>query len=156
MTQPPRETADAMREHQLDLAEDPITALNLVAMAADDWGGLWQPGKGGGRLGLPVIAGLRRGWVAGELTVEEAGEGSRLTFQVDKSEYRVQRPAALTLALAALGALVTVIAPFVPALWGLVPIGILMSIAAWFLVIARLRNSGPEEFFEDLEQRSTE
>ena len=68
---------ESMREHRLELPEDPVTSLNLVAMAADAWGGLWQAeGRHQGRLGLPVMAGLRRGWVAGQLTVEPAGEGS--------------------------------------------------------------------------------
>ena len=142
---------DSMREHRLELPEDPVTSLNLVAMAAESWGGLWQPeGRGRGRLGLPVMAGLRRGWVAGQLTVEPAGDGSRLTYLVDKSEYRVQKSAALTLLLAAVGAVVTMIAPLVPSLWRFVPVGLLLCLGAWLFVVARLRNSGPEEFFEDL------
>ena len=77
-------------EHRIELPEDPVTSLNLVAMAADAWGGMWQAeGRGQGRLGLPVTAGLRRGWVAGQLTAEPDGDGSRLTFRIDKSEYRV-------------------------------------------------------------------
>lgn len=138
-------------EHRVELAEDPVTSLNLVAMAAEAWGGLWQAeGRGRGRLGLPVVAGLRRGWVAGQLTVEATDTGSLLTYRVDKSDYQIQKPAVLMLALAGLGALTALVAPFVPALLGLVPIGVLLGVAAWFLVIARLRNSGPEEFFEDL------
>lgn len=147
----PSSIPETMREHSLELPEDPVTSLNLVAMAADAWGGMWQAeGRGGGRLGLPVIAGLRRGWVAGQLTVEANGDGSRLTYRVDKSEYRVQKSAALILLVAAFGAGVTVIAPLFPALLSLVPLGIVMSLIAWFFVVARLRNSGPEEFFEDL------
>ncbi len=146
---------ESMREHRLELPEDPVTSLNLVAMAADAWGGLWQAeGRGGGRLGLPVMAGLRRGWVAGQLTVEPAGDGSRLVYLVDKSEYRVQKAATLTLLLATLGALVTMIAPFVPSLWKFVPVGLILCLAAWLFVVARLRNSGPEEFFEDLAHSS--
>ncbi len=148
--------SEAEQTHQLDLSEDPVTALNLVAMAADDWDGIWQAGNKGGRLGLPVVAGLRRGWVAGELTAEPTESGSRLTLVVDKSDYKIQKPAAVTLLLAGLGALVTVIAPFAPSMLGLVPVGILMTFGAWFLVISRLRNSGPEEFFEDLEKRCEE
>ncbi len=147
---------ESTKEYRLELPDDPVTALNLVTLAANDWGGIWQAGNNGGRLGLPVIAGLRRGWVAGDLKVEKASEGSRLIYCVDKSDYTIQKPAAVMLLLAGLGAVTTVIAPFVPALWGLVPIGLLLSIGAWFLVISRLRNSGPEEFFDDLELRSQE
>ncbi len=142
---------ESMREHTLELTEDPVTSLNMVAMAAEAWGGLWQAeGRGGGRLGLPVIAGLRRGWVAGQLTVERAGEGSRLTYRVDKSDYQVQKPAALMLLLASIGAVLTLVVPFFPTLMPLVPLAIVLCLVAWFFVVARLRNSGPEEFFEDL------
>jgi len=97
-----------------------------------------------------VIAGLRRGWVAGQLTVERAGDGSRLTYRVDQGEYKVQKSAAVILLVAALGAAVTIVAPLFPALLRLVPISIVLCLMAWFFVVARLRNSGPEEFFEDL------
>jgi hypothetical protein len=144
-------TPESLPEHSLELPEDPVTSLNLVAMAADAWGGIWQAeGRGGGRLGLPVIAGVRRGWVAGQLTVEPAGDGSRLTYRVDTSEYRVEKSAAMVLLVASLGAIVTVVAPLFPALLGLVPISIILCLMAWFFVVARLRNSGPEEFFEQL------
>ena len=146
---------ESMREHRLELAEDPVASLNLVAMAADSWGGLWQAeDKNGGRLGLPVMAGLRRGWVAGELTVEPTGDGSRLTYRVDSGEYKVQKASAFLLFLAACGALVTIVAPLVPSLWGFVPLGLVLCLAAWLLVVSRLRNSGPEEFFEDLERQA--
>ena len=142
---------ESMREHTLELPEDPVTSLNMVAMAADAWGGMWQAeGRGGGRLGLPVIAGLRRGWVAGQLTVERSGDGSLLTYRVDQGEYKVQKAAALILLVAGLGAGVTIVAPLFPALLNLVPISIVLCLIAWFFVVARLRNSGPEEFFEDL------
>ncbi len=142
---------ESMREHTLELAEDPVTSLNMVAMAAEAWGGLWQAeGRGRGRLGLPVVAGLRRGWVAGPLTAEPAGDGTRLVYQVDKSEFQVQKAAAFTLLLAAVGAVVTMIAPLVPVLWRFVPVALILLLAAWLLVVARLRNSGPEEFFEEL------
>lgn len=151
MATSPNSTPETLPEHSLELPENPVTSLNLVAMAAEDWGGLWQAeGPSGGRLGLPVIAGLRRGWVAGQLTVEPAGDGSRLTYRIDKSDYQVQKAAALTLFVAGLGAITIIIAPLFPALFRLVPIGIVLSLMAWFFVIARLRNSGPEEFFEDL------
>ena len=142
---------ESMREHCLELPEDPVTSLNLVAMAAEAWGGVWQAeDRRGGRLGIPVMAGIRQGWVAGRLTAEPYGEGSRLTYRVDKSHYRVRKLAALFLFVAALGALITVIGPFIPPLLRLLPFGFLLSLSAWFFIVARLRNSGPEEFFEEL------
>jgi len=143
------------QEHRIELAEDPVTSLNLVAQAAESWGGIWQPeSRHNGRLGLPVVAGLRYGWVAGELSAKPSGSGSRLIYRVDKSDYQLQKSTASFLLLAGLGAAVTVVAPFMPSLLSLVPLGIILSVGAWFLVIARLRNSGPEEFFEELRQET--
>ena len=73
-----------------------------------------------------------------------------MTYLVDRSEYRVQKSAALTLLLAAIGAVITMIAPLVPSLWRFVPVALILCLGAWLFVVARLRNSGPEEFFEDL------
>ncbi len=157
MTISPGPTSDNALEHHLELPENPITSLNLVAAAADAWGGMWQAeGRDGGRLGLPVVAGLRTGWVAGQISVEPTGDGSRLTYRVDKSEYRVQKPAALMLFLASLGAIVTIIAPLFPSLLRLVPLAIILCLIAWFFVVARLRNSGPEEFFGHLAREHAE
>ncbi len=157
MTIPTPATEDGMAEHSLELPEDPVTSLNLVAMAAESWGGLWQAeGPHGGRLGLPVMAGLRHGWVAGQLTAEPVGSGSRLTYRVDKSDYRLQKMPVLILLLAALGAVTMTVALVVPALLGLVPLSIVLCLVAWFFVVARLRNSGPEEFFEDLARSGEE
>ncbi len=137
-------------EHRIELAEDPAGCLRLLARAAEDWGGRWQPEDGdGGRLELPVVAGVHRGWAVGRVRVEAVGEGSRLTFRVEERLYAVQTATVTVLVLAAGGALTTVVAPFVPALWPLVPLGIMVSVGAWFF-ITRLRNSGPEEFLETL------
>ncbi len=144
-------TDSEARVHRLELPKPAAAALGLLAENAEAWGGRWQAeGREGGRLGLPVVAGLRRGWVAGPVKVEAAGRGSRLSFRVEQSDYRLQKASVFTLVLAGCGALVTLIAPFFPALLALVPIGILLCIAAWLFIVARLSNSGPEEFFEDL------
>ena len=154
---PPESIPESMREHRLELAEDPVTCLNLVEMAADSWGGIWQAeGRDSGRLGLPVMAGLRRGWVAGQLTVEPTEKGARLTYLIDKGEYKVQQAQAGLLFMAGLGAILTMVAPLAPTLWPLVPFALVMCVAAWLLVVSRLRNSGPEEFFEDLAEQAGE
>lgn len=138
-----------MEVHRVELREDPVAALNLVALAADEWGGLWEShGKRGGRLGLPVLAGLRHGWVAGPVNAEPSAGGTVLTFEVEESRWHLQTASVITLLLAAAGALVTIAAPLVPALWRLVPLGIMLSVGAWLFIVSRLRNSGPEEFFE--------
>ena len=138
-------------EHRVELEGDPSRSLDLLSREATSWGARWRrDGQRGGRLALPVLAGLRRGWVEGEVTVEPAGGGSRLTFRIDKSDYRLQAMSVAVLLVAALGALVVVFGPFVPALRPAVPLGILLSVGAWLFIVAGLRNSGPEEFLEGL------
>lgn len=140
------------REYVVDLSETPPESLEIVARSADLWGGGWKPaGIGGGRLVLPVLAGLRRGWVGGEVEVEKLGKRkTRLRFRVEESEYHLEKPSVAVLVLAAAGGLVTMVAPFFPALIRFVPIAVLLAFGAWFFIVARLRNSGPEEFFEEL------
>lgn len=149
MTQPAANATHT--EHRIELSEDPADCLRLVSRVAEDWGARWQPEDvDGGRLELPVVAGVHRGWVVGRVQVEAIPEGSRLTFRVEESLYGVQATTVTVLVLAAGGALTTVVAPWVPELWPLVPLGILLSVGAWFFIITRLRNSGPEEFLEAL------
>ena len=53
------------------------------------------------------------------------------------------------------GALATMLWPFYPRLLGLAPLGIVLSLAAWFLVASRLRSSGLEEFFAAVEREAS-
>ncbi len=137
-------------EHHVELGCEPGMAYALVAREAEGWGGEWQrDDDGGGSLRIPVVAGLRYGWVEGRLVAEPASEGgSRLTFRVERSGYRVQTTSALVLAIAAAGALAVLVAPFFPALWPAVPLGFMLTLGAWFFIVSHLRNSGPEEFLE--------
>lgn len=148
-TEHPSETV-----HHAELPCKPGEACSVVAREAEAWGGEWKPeGKDGGLLTIPVMAGLRYGWVEGRLKAERSSQGgSRLTFRVERSRYRVQRSSALVLAFAAAGALAVLFAPFFPPLWPLVPIGFVLALAAWFFIVSHLRNSGPEEFFETLSE----
>ena len=134
---------------------EPAAALPLLAETAELWGAEWQPaGVAEGRLTLPVMAGLRRGWVRGTVRVDRHEQGARLTFGVEERLFRTDVPAFVTLLIAAVGALMTLVAPFFPRLWPLVPAGIFLALGAWLFIVARLRNSGPEEFFKELEDRS--
>lgn len=140
-----------MKTHEVDLPAGPREALQHLAKTAEMWGAQWKPdGESGGHLEIPVMAGLRRGWVLGRVEVTEQTTGSRLVFFEEDSVYRVQMAAVFILLLAACGALTTLIAPIFPRLLGLVPMSMMLCIGAWFFVVARLRNSGPEEFFEEL------
>lgn len=142
-------------EHRLELPTDPRATLALLERTAESWDAAWQPrGVRSGRLGLPVIAGVRRGWVAGEVEVEAIPDGSRLEYRIDASEYRVDKVTAVILSIAAVGAIITVVGPLFPGLVRLMPAGVMVALAAWLFIVGRLRNSGPEEFFADLRAES--
>lgn len=141
---------EPLSEHHVDLTRDPSGSLDLLSEEATSWGGSWRREGQGGRLELPVLAGLRRGRVEGRITVAHTGAGSRLTFRVEKSRYRLEKTSVAVLAVAAFGALLFLLAPFVPRLLPAMPLGFLLTVAAWLFIVAGLRNSGPEEFFESL------
>jgi len=137
-----------MAESAVEIAGSAGEAAAAVARAADRWGAELEPrGEGRFHLRLAVAAGLRRGSMAGELRVEPAGpDRVRVAFVPESAEYRLQTAAVGLLALGGLGAIATVLFPFFPALLPLAPIGIVLGLAAWFLVLSRLHSSGPEEF----------
>ena len=118
----------------------------------------FEPDDGGGRLAIPALAGLRSGEITGRLSVEPARSGGmpsgvRLRFTVEEENYRLQPVPVMILCSAAFGCLIVLIWPFFPALASLVPFSIVLGVAAWFLVIAKLSNSGPTEFLEEIAQR---
>jgi hypothetical protein len=135
-------------EHSIELARPPRAALKAAARAAEEWGAELTPGVLGGRLRLPVTAGLRRGFLDGTLAAEPRPAGSRLSFRVDASEYHLQTTSVAFLLLGGAGALVVLLWPLDPRLLRLAPFGVVLALAAWFLVLQRLHTSGPEEFLE--------
>jgi hypothetical protein len=140
--------APETREHEIDLSEPPDLVMAAVARAAEAWGAeLERQGQEiGGRLHLPFVAGLRRGLVSGPLSVEPIPEGSRVIFRAEESAQYVQSSSVVVLLIAAVGALLTVIWPFYPELLPVAPFGAILALGGWFLVVSRLRSSGPEEF----------
>ena len=139
--------------HRLEIDADPATIRAAVARQVESWGAEWKPAleDSGGRLDLPVLAGVRYGRVAGTVTLEPLAEDrSRLTFEADEEQFRLQPQAAAFLALAGGGALILLLAPFFRQLWAFVPMAVLLTLAGWLFIAARLRNSGPEEFFDTL------
>jgi hypothetical protein len=140
-----------MEEHSIELAREPREALSAAKRAASEWGAELAPGEGGGRLRLPVIAGLRRGWMEGELAADprSGGDGgTRLSFRVERQEHHLQLPAVAFLVLGAAGGILLLLWPFFPRLLRLAPLGAVLALAAWFLVLSRLQTSGPQEFLE--------
>jgi hypothetical protein len=135
-------------EHRVELAETlPSEALEVLEQASQIWGGEWQRQGNGGTLTLPVSAGLRHGHVKGEVSAERSGRGSALAFRIERIQYRLHVPAIVILVVGAAGGLLVVFAGFHPPLFELVPAGTILSLAAWFLVVSKLRTRGSAEFF---------
>jgi hypothetical protein len=135
---------------EVELGLPPAAALATAARAARDWGGELQLADGGGQLRLPVIAGIRRGTISGRLAVEALDGGSRLSFIPEESLYYVHTPAVAVLLMSALGALLLVAWPIYPRLLPVAPLGAVLALGGWFLVVSRLRSSGPEEFLDSV------
>lgn len=133
--------------HVATVAATPAEALRAVGQAAEDWGAEWHAGTSGGHLELPVSAGLRYGRLSGEISVARSGAaGAEVVFRPERADYRLWTRAVVVLALSGLGALVTVVWPFYPRLLGLAPVGALLGLSAWFLIVSQLRNEGADEF----------
>jgi hypothetical protein len=137
-------------EHAIDLDLPPAEALSALRRTAEDWGAEIQEQGNGGLLHLPVLAGLRRGLMSGPVEIRPAEGGSRVTFRPETSVFYVQTQAVLVLLLAVAGGLLTVVWPFFPKLLEVAPFGAVIALGGWFLVISRLRTSGPDEFLEAL------
>jgi hypothetical protein len=139
-------------EHAIDLPQAPAAALRALGAAAEEWGADFAPavmgrtGSSGGELRLPVVAGLRRGLLSGPVAVAPAGRGSRLVFRPVAQDYYLETSAIALLSLAAAGALLTVAWPLFPLLLPVAPLGAVLAVGGWFLVLSRLRGRGPEEF----------
>lgn len=146
-----------MNRHELRV---PLTLADLpeaLAEAARTWGAEWTADDSihpatpaGGRLVLPVVFGLRRGVLVGRVDFEPAGDGARIAWQLEESHLELQRASVAMLALAVLALLPALAWPFNPKLLSLLPFAAVMGLLAWWLVLSRLENSGPEEFFASL------
>jgi len=139
--------------HAVDVAAGPEAALAALARTAEEWGADLEPleREGGGaapQLRLPVVAGLRRGWVSGAVTAVEVEGGARVTFHEQDGQSYVHAPAVAVLVIAGLGGLLTVLWPFYPRLLAVAPLGAVLALSGWFLILARLRTSGPREFLD--------
>ena len=135
-----------MPEHTLNLEQRPDAALAALRRAADGWGAELRKEETELWLYLPVIHGLRRGLIAGPVEVEPAEDGSQIVFRPEESDLSVQAASVVVLLLAVAGGALTVLWPFFPKLLPAAPFGALLALGGWFLVLSRLRTSGPEEF----------
>lgn len=135
-------------QHRVELAVTPEVALESLASAADIWGADWQAGSSSGTLQLPVVRGLWRGVEQCRVTVESMGSGSVVDLTVVESRQQLNRSAVVVLLFGGAGGLIVALWPFFPGLMPLLPVAVVLAIAAWLLVVARLRSSNPEDFLK--------
>jgi hypothetical protein len=164
---------DVRRER---IAAAPDRVWTAMRRAADAWGAEWEPGApggvGAGRLRLPVTAGIRYGVIDAEVSVEpvvanRAGgfgkngekngeEITEVAFRPSSSLYFLNTTVLAILVFSALGGLLLVLWPFFPeaGLEQVAPLGVVVALVGWFLVVSRMENRGPDEFFELLEREA--
>jgi len=135
-------------QHRVELDVSPETALESLANAADLWGANWQPNSSGGTLQLPVVRGLWRGVEQCQVAVEPTSSGSAVELTVEEGWQQVNRPAMVVLLFGGAGGLIVALWPFFPGLMPLLPVAVVLALAAWLLVVARLRSSHPEDFLK--------
>lgn len=157
----------ALERHEVELDLPAAEAAAAIAGAAEDWGGEWTPGAAGGhlaeggcgqlseraigRLALPVVYGLRRGVGVGRVEITPLSDRrSRATWVLEESHLAVHTGSVVVLSIAVVPALGALAWPFWPPLLALAPLAAVLGLLAWWLVVARLRSSGPEEFFAAL------
>lgn len=127
----------------------PDEALAAVGLAAEMWSAAWEEAPGGGRLHLPVLAGIRHGRLLARVEVRERAGGSEVRLQVDHADYEVNRPAVFFLALGAAGGLITILLPLYPKqLIAFLPLAVVLLLGAWLLVASRVRSAGPQDFLD--------
>ena len=140
-----------MSRHQRELELPADAARELIGEAAESCGGEWSAEGAGGRLVLPVVYGLRRGVAVGRVEVVRLGDArSRVEWSEEESHLRVERSSVAVLSIAVVPLVGSIVWPFWPALFPLVPFAAIFGLLAWWLVVSRLRHFGPEEFLAGL------
>lgn len=130
-------------------AASPPAACRALARAAETWGAHFEPrGAEAGWLELPVNAGLRQGRLVGAVRADGAGEGTELSFAVEREEFQLPPTLVGLLLCGAVGAVSALFWPFFPGLGKVAPLGALIALAVWFLVIAKARYVGAEVFLD--------
>jgi hypothetical protein len=135
---------------EVELAVTPVEAERAIAATAEPWGAEWLPRDGGGRLALPVVFGLRRGVLVGEVAIAPVGGGSKVTWRQVESHLEVHRSSVAVLSIAAVPLLGVLGWPLWPPLLAFAPLAAVLGLLAWWLVVSRLRSSGPEDFLAAL------
>lgn len=129
--------------------QPPESVLAAIGEAAELWGGAWQPASAdSGELDLPVIAGLRRGVVRAHVVADGSTAPTELRLEITQTQTGLNLSALAVLCLGALGGLTLVFWPLSPRILQLAPIGAVLAIVAWLLVVSRLRYGGVDDFLD--------
>jgi len=146
-----------VKSHARELELPAGDARIALAEAAEACAAGWQGDERGGRLALPVVFGLRRGVVVGRIEVVRLGdERTRLEWTLEESHLELEKSSVAVLSIAVVPLVAAVVSPFWPALFPLVPFAAIFGLVAWWLVVSRLRNFGPEEFLAGVDGRESE
>ena len=130
------------------LDQTPASVLRAVDQAAELWGAGWRADASGGELHLPATQGLRQGVLCGHLRIEPSEMGASLHLEIDAAHLAINRSAAGVLLLGGLGGLTLVFWPLSPKVLQLAPVGAVLAIVAWLLVVSRLRYTDPDDFLD--------
>ena len=136
------------QEHRVKVRASAERALEATAEAADIWGGDWQYHGTSGTLTLPVSVGIRHGVLRGEVSARQLNDEAEVIFQVQESSHHLHTAGLAVLLFGAFGGLILVAWPFYPVLIPLTPAGVILSLAAWFLVASRVKTRAEGEFFD--------
>jgi hypothetical protein len=144
-------------EHRRRIRCSPATAQQRIGEAAKTWGADWQPEESGGRLILPVLAGIRKGWVAGPLFFEARGHDTEVELRVEESRYQLHIASVVVLLVSALGGLAVMAWPFLgEQALPLAAVGAILALCGWFGVVSKIRIQSPEHFLEMLDEEIEE
>ena len=143
--------AESPQVFRLRSQRDREAALQVLSTTVEDWQGEWTASGEGGELRVPVEAGLRRGFLHARATATSADRGSELAIEVIETRWWIHRTAAALLLGAAVPAIAGILWPFFPAVAPLVPLGLVLAVASWLAILARLRHRGAAEFVADVE-----
>lgn len=142
-------TAEAeVHVHVAEIGRAPLWVFAQLARQAEAWGGSFDEKKG--RLELPVLAGLRHGLVIAEVEALAQRGGSKVRLKILESHYQLDRGGTFALAIAAPAAVAALALPFFPRFWPLLPPALVLTLAAWLFIVARLRTSSVEDFLGEL------
>ena len=133
-----------------EIGRAPLWVFARIEELAESWGGSFEAKKG--RLELPVHAGLRTGFLVAEVEALVSRDGSKLRIKILEEHYLLDRVATAGLSIAAVAAVATLVLPFFPRAWVLLPPSLVLAIGSWLFIVARLKSRGLEDFLVELEK----